>query len=209
MKALLCVMLVDGDAIADGAADAVGVPGVVDRLSWAELATILLVLRGEGVVVKDVNKVTSALDVTTGMEVNEVVEPAVIVPPELAGHCPGCAQYCPVGQHIDPHGLSPDPLSQINDVLAAGDVGRGKTGGGNGVVVGGGTIGCDGVVDGCKTGGGDRVVVGGETIGCAGAVGEPMCIAITSALPWIENLLGDASQQIFPPLSSGLLVSQQ
>ncbi len=195
MKALLCMMLVGGDTIANGVADAVGVPGVVDGLLWVEIATILLVLKGEGVVVKEDNKVTSTLDVTTGMEFNEVVEPAVIVPsnggaplvlpPKLAAHCPGFAQYCPIAQHIDPHGLSPDPLSQINDELAAGDVGRGKTGGGNGVVV------------------------GGETIGCDEAVGEPMGIAVTAALPWIENLLGDASQQFFPPLSSGRLVSQQ
>ena len=36
-----------------------------------------------------------------------------------------------------------------------------------------------------------------------------MEVELTSFTPSIENLLGDASQQLVPPLSSGRLVSQQ
>lgn len=87
-----------------------------------------------------------------------------------------------MAQHIGPHDVSPNPLLQVNDVAAAAAV-----------------------VEVCvelELAGTDNGTKEGDGTGDSE-------VEETSALASRENLLGDASQQSVPPLSSGRFVSQQ
>lgn len=75
--------------------------------------------------------VVDVCPVAVGMELEELFTASVLVLPSvdvllllstiksLAEHCPTYAQYCPRAQHIDPHEISPDSLSQAKDGAAA------------------------------------------------------------------------------------------
>ena len=106
----------------------------------------------------------------------------------LAEHCPAYAQYCSVAQQIGPHSVSPNVLSQVNDVAAAAAV----------VEV------CASI--GVSVG---ETVIEGETIVEGTAEVDDSEVKGTSLLSSMENRLGEASQQSVPPLSSGRFVSQQ
>ena len=134
----------------------------------------------------------------------------------LAAHCPAYAQYCQVAQHIDPHDISPNPLSQLNDEIAAAAA-----------VV---EVRTEIELAGAETGTeeddwtGDLEVeeddwtgefeveeddgAGGLEVEEDDGPGDSEVEGI-SRLPSMENLLGDAWQQSVPPLSSGRFVSQQ
>ena len=100
----------------------------------------------------------------------------------LAEHCPAYAQYCTPAQHIDPHDASPNPLLQLNDIAVAAAV-----------------------VEVCV----EVELAGADTGTKEGDWASDSEVERISALPLMENLLGDASQQSVPPLSSGRFVSQQ
>ena len=101
----------------------------------------------------------------------------------IAMHCPAKAQYCPVVQHIGPHDVSPKPLSQLGDETAAGPA----------------------VVEVCE---GTALAAAETRTEKEDGTGDSE-VEGTSVLASMENLLGDASQQSVPPLSSGRFLSQQ
>lgn len=56
-----------------------------------------------------------AITVLSGVDVTLLLTVVLVT----AEHCPACAQYWPMAQHIGPHNVSPNPLLQFNDVAAA------------------------------------------------------------------------------------------
>ena len=109
--------------------------GVIVLLIAVAAAVELLVLEVEDEVTEEVAREADCKDdviavypVAVGIEFEGFVEAAVTMLSNvgvplplptvisLAAHCPAYAQYCSVAQQIDPHDVSPNPLSQIADV---------------------------------------------------------------------------------------------
>ena len=99
----------------------------------------------------------------------------------LSAHWPGSAQYCAFVQHMNPHLTSPKAWSQIND-----EVGYAMR-------------------EVCTSVGVFPVDSAREEIDKGGASDTDGILALLSR----KNLLGEALQQLVPPLSSGLFASQQ
>lgn len=176
--------------------------GVTATVTAVVTAMVLLVLRVEDETAEErageeycKGDVIDICSVAVGTNFEELVAAAVTVFPNvgvllslssvilLITHCPTYAQYCPRAQQIGPHNVSPSPLSQANDVVAAA------------VVL---EVGTETKLAGAEVGTTDDDDRADDSE-----------LEGTSARSMMENLLGDALQQSVPPLSSGRFVSQQ
>ena len=88
----------------------VGVPLLLPTVISLGVAMISLVATVISLVATVISLVATVISLVA------TVVPLVATVISLAAHCPAYAQYWSVAQQIDPHNVSPNPLSQINDV---------------------------------------------------------------------------------------------